>query len=122
MKGAFEMQSNIFVKNVFVQAFPEFSSYWQKLQEIGEKTDVSIVQLSGNYSKTMFLKNIKTNFYGVIAMISFMFQFTKSVEKMSGMITKQISPEDGLLKNLYNKLTVTGLNIDNEIEIYGGRI
>jgi hypothetical protein len=71
MKDAYEKQSLIFVRNIFIQTFQEFSSYWFKIKEIGDQSDFSNIQLSGNYSKSNFLKMIKTNFLGVITEGSF---------------------------------------------------
>ena len=61
-KTIYERHMKQYVKGVFSKAFSAFADVWFKIKEIFEQTDVSTIPLSGQYSKTSFLKNLKMTF------------------------------------------------------------
>jgi len=61
-KNIYERHMKLYVKSVFSKAFSAFTDVWFKIKEIFEQTDVSTIPLSGQYSKTAFLKNLKMTF------------------------------------------------------------
>ena len=65
MKDVFERQSKLYSDSLFRKTFPNFADYWFKIKEISDQTDITTIQLSGPYSKTNFLRSLKSTFSSV---------------------------------------------------------
>jgi len=105
-KAIFERHTKLYVKGVFAKAFSAVADVWFKIKEIFEQTDVSTIPLSGQYSKTYFLKNIKMTFSMTAG----------TIEKIITKISKEFSKEGGLQKVIYERFMEYMLKEYEEIE------